>query len=151
MKLFTYFILALSLLTSSASYAKPVKTNIVKVVDGDTFIIKGEWAVVDKNKILFRVPGTVKIRILGIDTPEKGYLAKCPAEKELSKRAQLYVNELFAQRGMSLFLDNHKLDKYSGRINSDVYLSTNTLLRDDLISKGFAKPYSGKGAKPKWC
>ena len=49
--------------------------TIIRVSDGDTVVIEAKW-----------VPAPIKpqvsVRIFGVDTPEKGFRAQCPAENE---------------------------------------------------------------------
>jgi endonuclease YncB( thermonuclease family) len=128
--------------------AAPVPVKVVEVIDGDTFVIQGEWAVVIGKKVVFRVPGTVKVRVLGIDTPEKGPLALCPEEAAHSELATAYAKELLSSGAVGI--DEIKHDKYGGRLDADPYVRA-AEYKEAMIRAGFAQPYTGKGPKPDWC
>lgn len=117
--------------------------NVIKVKDGDTIQIDARWN---------PYPGLKwSVRVLGIDTPEKGRLAKCEREKELSKRAQALSEKLVRESGDTVSLENVSHDKYGGRLLADVRLSDGRSLADELIRSGLAKRYNGAGPKPNWC
>ena len=67
--------LLLGLTFTTAATAAPD----IRVVDGDTIHVDGE-----------------KIRLLGLDTPEKGHQAECVAERMLAKLATERLTELLA-------------------------------------------------------
>lgn len=89
------------------------------------------------------------VRILGIDTPESNYLAKCPAEKEKGLAAKAFVTKM--AEGQTMFMARSvRWDKYGGRI--DAYVEIDGVnVGDALIAAGLAKPYDGTGPKPDWC
>jgi endonuclease YncB( thermonuclease family) len=141
------YALALALIATPA-YAKPAKVTVVEVIDGDTFIIEGEWAIIKGRKLLFRVPGTVKVRVLGIDTPEKGHLAKCAEEAAHSKKAVVYANALLAKGAVTIAGMQH--DKYGGRLDAEPSIDK-VQFTEAMVEAGFALPYTGEGPKPDWC
>lgn len=131
----------LSIVGPAASAQSAPPETVVRVIDGDTLSIAGEWSP-------YNLHWTV--RILGIDTPEKGRLAKCEREKLLSKEASALVASLLS-RDRRVFLSQVKHDKYGGRINAVVYLMDGRSIADILIAAKLAKRYNGNGPKPSWC
>ena len=110
------------------------------VVDGDTI----------KTSVNLPCPlCNVSIRLLGVDTPESTYLAKCPAEKEKALAAKNFVKTLIGTN-TTMVIRNFKWDKYGGRI--DAYVSINGVdISQSLIDNGLARPYTGQGPKSDWC
>ena len=115
--------------------------QIIRVTDGDTVVMVAPF-----------LPAPLKpelaVRIYGVDTPEKGYLAKCPAEKDMGELASLFTKAAVAastQRQVTLYT----WDKYGGRVLGDVILDGKSL-RQALIAQGYAREYYGT-AKQSWC
>lgn len=131
-----YFLLLLGLSFNVFAFELP----IVRIVDGDTISTK-----------IFSMPRELqdyKIRVLGIDTPEKGHLAQCPKEAEMAIRASKFTREFIGQvRKMDVDKCSH--DKYGGRIDCEVYINGKSL-GDALIASGLARKYNG-GKKSSWC
>jgi endonuclease YncB( thermonuclease family) len=114
---------------------------ITRVIDGDTVGFRADW-----------LPKPLKpelsIRVYGVDTPEKGFRAKCPEEDQRGKLATKFTTNLVAkstQRQVILY----DWDKYGGRVLGDVILDGQSL-RAALIANGFAREYYGE-AKQSWC
>lgn len=131
---------------STPKVGKPIlshkewKVDVVRVIDGDTFVID--------VPVLPMPLDVIKIRVNGIDTPEKSYRAQCPYEKTLGEEATKYAKELL--ENATVVVDNYKWGKYGGRIVADVILPDGTLYSQALIAKGLAKEYFG-GTKESWC
>ncbi len=134
---------AITFLTSPTSAQDAYADEVVRVIDGDTFVIAAKWNPYPELEW--------KIRILGIDTPEKGKLAKCQRERDLSKKAQELSQSLIATSGNRVILTEVQHDKYGGRLNAVVRLKNGKSLADELVANKVAKPYNGSGPKPKWC
>lgn len=109
------------------------EAQVLKVVDGDTldlFIDLG-----------FKVGFNTRIRMIGIDTPEKwfpyGKVVKAYLKQELE--------------GNTIFLDVTKKDKY-GRYLGVVYLNKNDeqSVNDKLIEINMAKAYHGASRADIW-
>lgn len=114
---------------------------ITRVVDGDTVAFRADWLPDPLKKEL-------SIRIFGVDTPEKGHRAGCPAEAQRGEMASAYTKQLVAAaktRQIALM----GWDKYGGRVLGDVILN-GVSLRQSLIQNGFAREYYGE-AKQSWC
>lgn len=117
----------------------PYQWPIVKVTDGDTIEVKPAWLLEGLR---------LRVRVLGIDTPEKTPRAQCKKEADLAQQATAFTKEKVSQGKIILFsrIDN---DKYGGR-----YLATVTIDGKDLskmlITAGLARPYFGD-KKKSWC
>jgi len=133
------FALALSLFTLT-SFAADMVLPIRGVTDGDTL----------RSTLKLPCPlCNVSVRILGIDTPESNYLAKCPKEKELGLQAKAFVISL-TENQSSMMARNVRWDKYGGRILAYVEIDGKDV-GQQLINRGLAMPYTGTGPKPDWC
>jgi endonuclease YncB( thermonuclease family) len=86
-----------------AKHVRAVTTGVTKVIDGDTFTIDRKWT-----------PWRYlewDIRSRGIDTPEKGYTAKCAREKQLGLQATILVQNLMASKEYKVRLKDIAFDK----------------------------------------
>ncbi len=115
--------------------------KILRVSDGDTVVIAAPF-----------LPKPLKpelaVRIYGVDTPEKGFRAKCPAEDQRGQAASAFTKNAVAnsqQRQVVLY----DWDKFGGRVLGDIILNGQSL-RAALIANGFAREYYGE-AKGSWC
>ena len=115
--------------------------EIVKVNDGDTVVIAAPF-----------LPAPLKpqlaVRIYGVDTPEKGFRAKCSQEDQRGQAATQFTKQAVAsatQRQVILY----DWDKFGGRVLGDIILNGQSL-RAMLIQNGFAREYYGE-AKQSWC
>jgi micrococcal nuclease len=116
----------------------PVEVDVLKVIDGDTFLARAKvW------------PGhevTVSVRLRGIDAPERK--GKCASEREAAEEARLALE--YALSGTPVQIRNISGDKYFARViadagNSDVMDAAAFMLGIDL-----ARPYQG-GKRQGWC
>lgn len=115
--------------------------NILRVSDGDTVVIEAPFLPPPLKKEL-------AVRIYGVDTPEKGFRAKCPQEDQRGQAASAFTKNLVAQsqkRQVVLY----DWDKFGGRVLGDIILNGQSL-RSALIQNGFAREYYGD-AKQSWC
>jgi len=115
--------------------------QILRVSDGDTIVIAAPF-----------LPAPLKpelaVRIYGVDTPEKGFRAKCPQEDERGKLASKFTTNLVA-KSVKRQVVLYDWDKFGGRVLGDIILD-NQSLRGLLIANGFAREYFGE-AKQSWC
>ena len=115
--------------------------QIIKVSDGDTIVIAAPF-----------LPAPLKpqlaVRIYGVDTPEKGHRAQCPAEDARGKAASEFTKNAVAQ-SQSRKVTLYAWDKFGGRVLGDIILNGQSL-RSMLIANGFAREYYGE-AKQSWC
>ena len=114
---------------------------ITRVIDGDTVAFQASFLPPPLKKEL-------SIRVFGVDTPEKGFRAKCPQENERGKAATKFTEAAINKahkRQVALLT----WDKYGGRVLGDILLDGESL-RNMLIQNGFAREYYGE-AKTSWC
>ena len=109
------------------------EAQVLKVIDGDTldlFIDLG-----------FKVGFNTRIRMIGIDTPEKNF--------SYGQVVKQYLQQILG--GKTIFLDVTKKDKY-GRYLGVVYLNKNDeqSVNDKLIEINMAKAYHGASRADIW-
>lgn len=136
-----YFWLSLLLLLTSPLSASPYYYEITRVVDGDTVEFRVDWLPKELGT-------TLKLRIYGVDTPEKASRAKCAREGKLGAAATKFTTEQI-YNAESRYIVIRGWDKYGGRVLGDLILD-GVSLRDLLIKRGHARPYEGD-AKTSWC
>lgn len=114
---------------------------LTRVIDGDTVAFQANWLPEPLKKEL-------SIRVFGVDTPEKGFRAKCPSEDQRGQNATAFTKQLInqSQKRQIILMD---WDKYGGRVLGDVILDGKSL-RQQLIANGYAREYYGD-AKTPWC
>jgi endonuclease YncB( thermonuclease family) len=140
--------LFLFLAISSFSFAATKNSKIViydatltRVIDGDTVAFRADF-----------LPAPLKpelsIRVYGVDTPEKGFRAKCISENDRGIAASKFTKKMIdsATKHQIALLD---WDKYGGRVLGDVILDGKSL-RQMLIDNGYAREYYGD-TKTSWC
>ena len=115
--------------------------QIIRVSDGDTIVISAPF-----------LPKPLKpelaIRIYGVDTPEKGFRAKCENENQRGEEASAFTKKAVASTQKHQYI-LYGWDKFGGRVLGDVILD-GVSLRSELIKNGFAREYYGD-AKESWC
>ena len=118
----------------------PVRSEVMRVVDGDTIEVDAlAWP---------RIHVVTAVRVRGIDTPEAGGRAKCPEEARLAEQAHA-LTELRCAIGSVAMLTDIGDDKYGERVDAKVFCGGGSI-GDALIEAGFARPYDGK-RKSSWC
>lgn len=136
MILFFIFLLLISPAKAENYYIE----KVIRVTDGDTFVIDTS----EKSSILRELG--LSVRILGIDTPEKK--GKCKKEKDLALKAQELTKKLIENQIIEL--TNIKWDKYGGRINAKVFVN-DLNVGDELLKRNLAVPYFGEKKQKGWC
>ena len=116
--------------------------KIISVIDGDTVLIEA-------NFLPSPLPKNLKLRILGIDTPEKGNRASCDEERIKAKEASEFLRNIIATESIQ-GISFTKWDKYGGRVLGDIHLDNNLRISNIILDKGFAVKYQG-GKKVSWC
>lgn len=128
------------MLLSQLALSDGLLLPILKVVDGDTI----------ETELNLPPPlNKVYIRIIGIDTPESNFLAKCEKEHQRGNEAKEFL-KVYLKDKKNMVVKNYKWDKYGGRIDGIVYID-DINLNDLMISNHYALPYTGQGPKPDWC
>jgi endonuclease YncB( thermonuclease family) len=126
---------------SAASFANPYDYKVTRVIDGDTVAFEAKF-----------LPAPLKpelsIRVLGVDTPEKGHRASCPKEAEAALKASAFTKDAIKNgKKVQILIEKH--DKYGGRVLGDVIIDGKKL-SELLIANGHARPYFGE-KKESWC
>ncbi len=111
------FALALLLVLVNSASAEVLKGKVVGITDGDTISVLCDGFV-------------EKIRLTGIDCPEKG--------QAFGQRAKQFAAELAF--GKMVTIQYTKVDRY-GRILGDVVLPSGKILNQELIRAGYAWHY----------
>lgn len=114
---------------------------ITRVIDGDTVAFHAPFLPDPLKKEL-------SLRVYGVDTPEKGFRAKCPSEDKRGQAATNFTKALVAE-SKSKQIALMDWDKYGGRVLGDIILDGKSL-RQQLIINGYAREYYGE-AKTSWC
>lgn len=146
MKLKKVWIYSLLALLSLFSCGTPCRAGgylsypITKFVDGDTVEVYIDQLPKHLSKY--------KIRVYGVDTPEKGWRAECDSEAKLAIKASKFTED-FISSGHQVYFDLKKHDKYGGRILGDIIVDGKSL-RYSLIDAGLAREYYGD-KKKSWC
>jgi len=126
---------------STTVFANPYNWQITRVIDGDTVAFKADF-----------MPAPLKpelsIRVLGVDTPEKGHRAACEKEAKAAVAASEFTKQAVKNaKVVQIEIKSH--DKYGGRVLGDVILDGKRL-SEMLISNGHARAYKGD-KKTSWC
>jgi micrococcal nuclease len=115
---------------------------VTRVIDGDTVEFAAPF-----------LPAPLKpklaVRVFGVDTPEKGFRAKCESEAKRGADATAFTKKVISESKTAkvAIID---WDKFGGRVLGDIILDNNVSLRALLIQNGFAREYYGE-AKQSWC
>lgn len=121
---------------ASESVPGPIEADVVRVVDGDTLVVRARiW------------PGQVvetAVRLAGIDAPERH--GACAAERALAERAALRLAELAGSR---VRLTAVVPDKFGGRVRASVEAADGRDIDASLIGEGLARAYAGR--RRGWC
>lgn len=115
--------------------------DVLNVNDGDTVTIAAPY-------LPQPLKPQIAVRIYGVDTPEKGYRAKCATEDALGKSAAKFTRTQIANAKIKQVVF-YEWDKYGGRVLGDIILD-GVSLRRMLIESGYARAYDGK-KKSDWC
>lgn len=120
-----------------------------------------DWPVlgaIDGDTLKVHLPGLpmelqpLKVRVIGIDTPESGGRGKCAAERDLANKATALTRFLIRNAKATkrpILFSEIAWDKYGGRVDARVTIDGQSL-GATLISAGLARPYDG-GTRRGWC
>ena len=122
---------------TAADYVWPV----VRVVDGDT-------VAVDASADLPPELADLRVRLRGVDTPEKGGRAKCPDERDAGQAATAFTAQAVADAS-TIVVRDPEWGKWGGRVLADLVLDGRSL-SSSLIETGYGRAYDG-GRRGSWC
>jgi endonuclease YncB( thermonuclease family) len=132
---------------SSTAFAQKIPQSvqydvtILRVTDGDTVVFKASF-----------LPAPLKpelaLRVFGVDTPEKGFRAKCDSEAQRGAAASAFTKQLVMNSKVHQ-VQLMNWDKFGGRVLGDLLLDGKSL-RQMLIANNYAREYYGE-AKQSWC
>ena len=91
-------------LFSAYAFANPYDWKVTRAVDGDTVEIQVSWLPVELGDKL-------KIRVFGVDTPEKGFRAKCDSEAKRGEAATQFTKKMLAD-GKKIQVEIKEWDKF---------------------------------------
>ena len=152
----TALLLALTVpLGGAVAQSKPDQSNlrpgeyrvtVIEATDGDTLTIDAvPWIDIPE------LARNVKIRVDGVDTPEKGWRGNCNQERDNAEAATAFTKQQMIHSKYQVVMSGVKWDKYGGRILAKVRLANGEDLSTKLIERGYAAPYKGEGKKTDWC
>ena len=130
-------VLAIAAPAGAADYAWPV----VRVVDGDT-------VAVDASADFPPELADLRVRLRGVDTPEKGGRAKCDSERDAGQAATTFTEKAVAEAS-TIVVRNLEWGKWGGRVVADLVLDGHSL-SESLIAAGHGRAYDG-GKRGSWC
>ena len=114
---------------------------INRIIDGDTVVIQAPY-------LPKPLKPEIAVRIYGVDTPEKGFRAKC-LEEDARGHAATDFTTAAIKAATKFQVSLLEWDKYGGRILGDIILDGKSL-RKMLIDQDMAREYFGDAKKP-WC
>ena len=77
----------LAVCNATLAFAQPIEPRAIEVIDGDTIRANGRT-----------------VRLIGFDTPEARYHARCESERTLAARATFRLRQLVSRGGLDLQL-----------------------------------------------
>ena len=117
----------------------PYLAMVVRVVDGDT---------VEVDVLLWPdLMQRIKLRLAGVNTPEKRGRGVSLCEKVAAKRATGFTRRFVRNVGQ-VIVSQVKLGKFAGRVLGKISVNGRDL-GDALVAAGLARPYSG-GRRKAW-
>jgi micrococcal nuclease len=126
---------------SAVSFANPYDYKVTRIIDGDTVAFEA-------NFLPAPLKPELSIRVLGVDTPEKGHRAECPQEAQAALKASAFTKDAIKNaKKVQILIEKH--DKFGGRVLGDVIIDGKKL-SELLIANGHARPYFGE-KKESWC
>lgn len=130
------------IISTTSLLANPYDYKVIRVIDGDTVEIEAPFLPIELKQVL-------KVRILGVDTPEKGKFARCDQENMMSLQAKLFTEQEISN-AKKVQVKIKSWDKYGGRILGDLILDGDPLSKR-LIANGYAIEYNGEKKTKDWC
>lgn len=118
--------------------AGPIAARVVRIVDGDTLIVRA--------RIWLGQEVETAVRLDGIDTPE--LKSPCAAERELAGRARDTIAGL--ADGRRVVLRDVRYGKFAGRVLARIETESGQDLATALLERGLGRAYRG-GRRDGWC
>ena len=134
------FLFCLALIPTTA-LSNPYDWKVTRVLDGDTVEFEAKFLPKELGDKL-------KIRVLGVDTPEKAPRAQCEKEAAGGQAATDFTKKTIAN-AKAIQIEIKEWDKFGGRVLGDVIIDGQKLSQL-LISNNLARPYFGD-KKSSWC
>nr|QBK86375.1 MAG: thermonuclease/nuclease [Marseillevirus LCMAC102] len=127
---------------------KLIKAKITDVYDGDTCTVIFAFGT-EFLKIKIRVLGvdTPEIKVRGVDKSNKKAVTLAKLEKEAGIIVRDDVRNQILNSIVSIKMI--KWDKFGGRVDGEIFLQKGGTLTDFLLKHNLAKPYDG-GKKEAW-
>ena len=135
-------LIVLAVYVQSLEQSNASGVKVLRVIDGDTVEVEADYLPPQLGKKLL-------IRIVGVDTPEKGFRAKCGRENILSLKAKSFTEEKI-KNAKTIDIKIKSWDKYGGRVLGDVIID-GQLLSALLLNSKFAISYNGEKKTYDWC
>jgi micrococcal nuclease len=107
-------------------------------------------AIYDGDTLTAEVPelGRTSVRVLGLDCPERGWRARCEAERQAADAARVAAVELLRSGEPVTLTEADRRDRY-GRLLARVWVGDRSL-SETLIDAGHCKRY-GRRSAAAWC
>jgi endonuclease YncB( thermonuclease family) len=131
------------------------RAQIVRVIDGDTVDLHVARETDFGFRMYMELSAVMRFRISGIDTPEV-----VGATRAMGLLAADFVREQLCDARAIEVESLGEPDKYGGRWDAVVRLRSDpapfvlppvwTDLAELLIARGYARAYTGRGARPEW-
>lgn len=128
-------------LISSIVCAEEYDYKVLRVIDGDTVVVEAPY-------LPKPLPPEISIRVLGIDTPEKDFRAKCEDENIRGHMATEFTKNV-VEHANSIKVSIVQWDKFGSRLDGDLIIDGQKLSKM-LIDNGLARSYHGE-KKESWC
>ena len=141
-KAFRVFLILFALAPSAQSAEEygPYKAKVIRVIDGDTVQVEIDiWPGLSQR---------TKLRLSGVNTPEKRGRNISECEKQAGRAASAFTRNFFEGRKL-ITVSNVRFGKYAGRMLGSIHANGESLEKA-LLSAGHARIYNGGRRKP-WC
>lgn len=138
MLLAPFLVLAAHSAIAAERLAGPIPAQVVRIVDGDTIVVRAHIWLGQEVETL--------VRLFGADAPE--LKARCALEREKAEAARQFL--LQRLEGSVVQLRDVLTDKYGGRVLALVQDASGADLSSELVKAGLARRYDG-GTRQPWC
>lgn len=118
--------------------AGPIVATVVRVVDGDTLIVRAHIWIGQEVE--------TNVRLAGVDAPEMH--GRCDEEKTRARDARNFTERITSAG--AVLLTDIRPDKYGGRVDAKVHTAEGADVAAALIRAGLARAYDG-GERGGWC